>query len=99
MPPCWLLTLLNLTLWAQSVFICTSETKRASVRTTVLLLVVLVPFALAYSRYALGEAFKLWRIHPVIMNSFFLLCTVLNWYMAYRHILKTDLTYVKSAKH
>lgn len=94
-PPCWLLTLLNLTLWAQSVFICTSETKRASVRTTVLLLVVLVPFALAYSRYALGEAFNLWLIHPVIMNAFFLLCTVLNWYMAYRHILKTDLTYVK----
>ena len=57
--PYWLLTLLNLMLWAQSVFICTSETKRASVRTAVLLLVVLVPFALAHSRYALGEAFNL----------------------------------------
>ena len=97
--PYWLLTLLNLTLWAQSVFICTSETKRASVRTVVLLLVILVPFALAHSRYALGEAFNLWLIRPVIVNAFFLLCTVLNWYMAYRHILKTDLTYVKSAKH
>lgn len=30
--PYWLLTILNLTLWAQSVFICTSETKRAGVR-------------------------------------------------------------------
>ena len=97
--PYWLLTLLNLMLWAQSVFICTSETKRASVRTVVLLLVILVPFALAHSRYALGEAFNLWLIRPVIVNAFFLLCTVLNWYMAYRHILKTDLTYVKSAKH
>ncbi|MEI3081519.1 hypothetical protein [Paraprevotella clara] len=97
--PYWLLTLLNLMLWAQSVFICTSETKRASVRTAVLLLVVLVPFALAHSHNALREAFNLWLFRPILMNAFFLLCTVLNWYMAYRHIFKTDLTYVKFPKH
>ena len=97
--PYWLLTLLNLMLWAQSVFICTSETKRASVRTAVLLLVVLVPFALVNSHNALREAFNLWLFRPILMNAFFLLCTVLNWYMAYRHIFKTDLTYVKFPKH
>lgn len=97
--PYWLLTILNLTLWAQSVFICTSETKRASVRTAVLLLVVLVPFALVNSHNALREAFNLWLFRPILMNAFFLLCTVLNWYMAYRHIFKTDLTYVKFPKH
>ena len=97
--PYWLLTLLNLMLLGAVRFhlhLRNETGKRAHSRPP-----ARHPRAFRPRTFALrpGRSLQPLAHPPVIVNAFFLLCTVLNWYMAYRHILKTDLTYVKSAKH
>lgn len=90
-------------LFIQSVFVAVSETRTLWPTILGYLFILLVPFAMSFS----GFLYKRQRLLDDLMQDadfqpgwtlFFIAGSILNWYLAYRHLRQVDLTYCKLSK-
>lgn len=96
-------TFLAAILFIQSIFVAASETRTSWPAKFAYLSVLLVPFAMSFS----GFLYKRQRLLDHLMQDtgfllgwilVFIAGTILNWYLAYRHLRQADLTYCKPSK-